>query len=102
MRQSICGAMRTLEIPWHPPLLAGRLNDLPPALVMCAEYDQLQPEGEAYAQLLSGAGVPTTYQCWAGQFHGSQGFDKLIPDEAAKYRMKIVDFLKTVYSSRGK
>jgi acetyl esterase len=79
------------------PLLAETLKDLPPALVMCAEYDQLQPEGEAYARRLAAEGVPTTYHCWKGQFHGSQGFDAIIPDEAASYLSKIVAFLSDVY-----
>ncbi len=81
------------------PLLAESLEGLPPALVMCAEYDQLQPEGQAYAQRLAGAGVPTEYRCWEGQFHGSQGFDKLIPDEALAYRNEIVEFLSNAYRS---
>jgi acetyl esterase len=79
------------------PLLAVTLKDLPPALVMCAEYDQLQPEGEAYAQRLAAEGVPTAYHCWKGQIHGSQSFDAIIPDEAASYLAKIVAFLSDVY-----
>ncbi len=64
---------------------------------MCAEYDQLQPEGQAYAERLAAAGVPAEYRCWAGQFHGSQGFDKLIPEEAAAYRNEIVTFLSAAH-----
>jgi acetyl esterase len=83
--------------PLASPLLTPSLEGLPPALVMCAEYDQLQPEGEAYARRLAEAGVPTTYHCWAGQFHGSQGFDKLIPEETAAYNTEIFRFLREAY-----
>lgn len=80
------------------PLLAQSLAGLPRALVMCAEYDQLRPEGEAYAARLREADVPTTYRNWAGQFHGSQSFDRLIPEEAAAYRAEIVAFLQNAYA----
>lgn len=80
------------------PLLATTLEGLPPALVMCAEYDQLQPEGEAYARRLADAGVATIYRLWPGQFHGSQGFDKIIQNEAAAYRSEITSFLRNAYS----
>ncbi|WP_298692859.1 alpha/beta hydrolase [uncultured Sphingomonas sp.] len=81
------------------PLLAETLAGLPPALVACAEYDQLQPEGQAYAERLAASGVPTLYGCWDGQFHGSQGFDRVIPDEAAAYADAIVDFLRKSYAA---
>ncbi|KQT31413.1 hypothetical protein ASG29_15870 [Sphingomonas sp. Leaf412] len=80
------------------PLLAVTLADLPPALVICAEYDQLQPEGEAYARRLADAGVPTTYAFWEEQIHGSQTFDRLMPEEAAAYRAQITEFLRNAYA----
>lgn len=85
--------------PLASPLLAPSLARLPPALVMCAEYDQLQPEGEAYAERLADEGVATVYQLWTGQFHGSQEFDQLIPKETAAYRAAIAAFLRTAYAS---
>lgn len=87
--------------PYASPLLAASHRDLPPALVMCAEYDQLQPEGEAYARRLEASGVSTTYCLWQGQFHGSQNFDKIIPVEAAAYRDQIVSFLRAQYGAKA-
>lgn len=52
------------------PLHADDLSGLPPAFITTAEYDLLHGEGEAYAQRLQTAGVPTTYRHYEGVFHG--------------------------------
>ncbi len=87
------GADGDASNPYASPLLANDLGGLPPALVMVAEYDPLQPEGEKYAQRLEQAGVDVEYRCWKGQFHGSQSLSVLIPDEAAAYNQQIVSAL---------
>jgi acetyl esterase len=84
--------------PHASPLRAADLSGLPPAQVMCAEYDPLRKEGEAYAKRLKSAGVAVQYHCWKGQFHGSQRLAALIPKEAAEYEERMAHALRCAYA----
>ena len=52
------------------PLHTQDLSGLPPAVVLTAEFDVVRDEGEAYAERLSQADVPTDLRRYTGQMHG--------------------------------
>lgn len=52
------------------PILNSRINDLPPVLIITAEYDPLKDEAEAYAMKLIDSNINCTYVCMLGKIHG--------------------------------
>jgi len=77
------------------PMRHSDLANLPPALVISAEFDPLVDENEAYADRLSGAGVPTKYVCFAGMIHPFFTLGGLI-DDAERAEDLIADEIRAI------
>jgi acetyl esterase len=65
LRESSDGAK-----PYASPLRATNFANLPPALVITAEFDPLHDEGAAYAEKLKAAGIKVKYSDYKGTIHG--------------------------------
>jgi acetyl esterase len=57
----------------------GELEDLPPTVLITAEFDPLRDEGEAYARALQVAGVEVEHRRFDGLVHGFVAFTALSP-----------------------
>jgi acetyl esterase len=79
------------------PILARSLAGLPPALVITAEFDPLRDEGEAYAQRLADAGVPTARTRYNGLIHGFFGRPTEI-DKAKEAVAQVASALKAAFA----
>lgn len=66
------------DSPYASPLRARDLAGLPPATVILAEVDPLRSEGEAYADRLRAANVPTRVFLFDGVTHGFFGMTVLL------------------------
>jgi len=65
------------------PLLVPDLNGLPPSIVITCEHDPLRDQGEAYADRLRAAGVPTIMRREQGMVHNFMLWDTVSPACAA-------------------
>jgi acetyl esterase len=82
--------------PYASPYFADDLSELPPALVVTAEFDPVRDEGEAYAHRLEAAGVAVTSVRMHGHVHGSMAFTKLLPSARA-HRALVHAALRDAY-----
>ena len=82
------------------PLRAANFAGLPPACVLTAEHDVLRDEGEAYADRLKAAGVPTEFKRHAGQMHGF--FQLLMLPGSERGFQQVVKAIRAVIAQQGK
>ena len=85
--------------PYAVPSRAGSFKNLPPALVITAEFDPLRDEGEAYAKSLEAAGVATTCTRYDGMIHGFFGMSGTI-DKAGQAVSEAAVAMKKTFASR--
>jgi len=78
--RTYCGGRCDARDPRVSPIFAPDLADLPPTLIIAAEYDTLRDEAHAYADRLHAAGVATRYVCASGMIHGFLQMRGLVPD----------------------
>jgi acetyl esterase len=83
--------------PHAPPLRAQDLSDLPPALVVTAEYDPLRDEGEFYAEKRRANGVPTALTRYDGVNHGFMFWVGVV-DKAGSAMNEACDWLRGVFA----
>ncbi len=83
--------------PYACPMESRDLTGLPPALIITAEYDELRDEGEAYAEMLKAAGVPTTCVRYDGMFHVFHMYPAYI-DKAREALQQEFEVLKQAFA----
>jgi acetyl esterase/lipase len=69
--------------PYFSPLVAGRLDNLPPAYVFSAEYDPLRDEDILYVRRLRDAGVKVQHHHSDIAFHGILALPVPLPETEA-------------------
>jgi cation diffusion facilitator CzcD-associated flavoprotein CzcO/acetyl esterase/lipase len=75
------------------PLRADDLSGLPPAIVVTCEFDPLRDEGDAYAEALAAAGVPTEHLRCRGHTHLSPTMVDLVVS-GAPIRAQLAEALR--------
>nr|ADR31550.1 EST1 [uncultured microorganism] len=83
--------------PLASPMQADDLSELPPALVITAEYDPLRDEGESYGKQLQEAGVPVTISRYDGMIHGFLSLEPMT-DKGQQARAECAQALRAAFT----
>lgn len=82
------------------PLLTKDLSDLPPAVIINAEFDPLREDGVLYASKLRNAGVKVWDKCFAGQIHCLIGALPTAP-AVKDFEAMVKNAMNTVFNSNA-
>jgi len=75
-----CGKTDDKRQAYLSPLFAEDLTNLPPFLLITADYDPLKDEGELYARRLRDAGIEGSYTDYKRMIHGFFSMPKLLKE----------------------
>lgn len=80
------------------PALCADFGDLPPALIITAEFDPLRDDGAHYGDKLAAAGIPVEYRCYPGTIHGFFHYSAIL-DTARTALDQMIAALNRAYRS---
>jgi acetyl esterase len=84
--------------PYASPLRATNFSNLPPTLLITAEFDPLHDEGAAYGAKLRDAGVKVVYSDYAGMIHGFFSLGHIL-DQTKNLHAEICRELRKAFGS---
>lgn len=76
------------------PLYGEFTANLPPALVVTAEFCPLRDEGVAYVERLDGAGVDAECLHFDGMIHAFLNMESLVADDCQRFYRHVSEFVK--------
>ena len=85
--------------PYAVPHSAKDLSNLPPTILITAEFDVLKEDGKAYAEKLENSGNQIIYKDFPGMIHGFFNYQKYI-DDALLIREYIAENISKVLSTK--
>ncbi|MCG7985381.1 MAG: alpha/beta hydrolase [Candidatus Thiodiazotropha lotti] len=82
--------------PYCSPLTAEDHAGLPPAFIVCAEFDPVCDDGRRYASKLEAAGVPVKFRLYEGMIHGFIWMSGIM-DQSRALLDEIADEVRTAF-----